>query len=124
MTTIEKSIDTQNTTGQAGAAVLTPIGDKILVEPIENDQKVTDSGIYIPDTSKDKPQVGIVKAVGAGRILESGKLMPLTVKPGDKVVFRQFAGTEISLSKKDGTFLLMTERDVYCVVTKKETANA
>lgn len=95
-----------------------PIGDKILVTPLVKEQKITETGIVLPETTNNAPQIGTVVAVGNGRILENGKLMPLTVKAGDKVLFRKFAGTEIELDGHDEKLLLMTERDVYGIIKK------
>ena len=97
-----------------------PIGDKILVEPITKEQKMTDTGIVLPETSNNYPQLGKVVAVGNGRILENGTIMPLTVKAGDKVFFRKFAGTVIELDGHDEDLLLMTERDVYGIIKKED----
>lgn len=97
-----------------------PIGDKIIVTPITKEQTVTNTGIVLPESVNEHPQVGTVVAAGNGRILETGKLMPLTVKEGDRILFRKFAGTEIELEGHDETLLLMTERDVYGVIRKEE----
>lgn len=99
-----------------------PIGDKILVTPITKETKMTDTGIVLPETTNNAPQIGKVVAVGEGRILESGMTMPLTVMEGDKVLFRKFAGTEIEVDGYDDTLLLMTERDVYAVLKEEEHA--
>lgn len=93
-----------------------PIGDKLLVQPEKGNKKQTASGIYIPETASDKPQIGIVLAAGQGRILENGTVMPLFVSRGDKILFRKFAGTEIKLDDGDETYLLITERDVLGII--------
>ena len=97
-----------------------PIGDKIIVTPISKEQKMTETGIVLPETTNNHPQIGTVVAAGEGRILENGKSMPLAVKAGDKVLFRKLAGTEIDLDGHDETLLLMTERDVYGVIKKED----
>lgn len=97
-----------------------PIGDKILVAPITKERKITDTGIVLPETTNNAPQVGRAIAVGEGRILESGMTMPLTVKEGDKVLYRKFAGTELEVDGYDEKLLLMTERDVYAVISEVE----
>lgn len=97
-----------------------PIGDKILVQPKNNNAKQTPSGIYIPETSIDKPQIGTILETGEGRILENGTVMPLFVKKGDKILFRKFAGTELKLDKDDDMLLLITERDILGVIQKSE----
>lgn len=96
-----------------------PIGDKILVKPETKDSKQTASGIYIPETSSDKPQIGTILATGEGRILESGKIMPLFVKTGDKILFRKFAGTELKIDDKENPILLITERDILGIIQKE-----
>ena len=77
---------------------------------------MTDTGIVLPETTNNAPQIGKVVAVGEGRILESSITMPLTVMEGDKVLYRKFAGTEIDVDGYDDTLLLMTERDVYAII--------
>lgn len=100
--------------------IIKPIGDKLLIKPEQKDKKITESGIYIPETSSDKPQIGTVIETGAGRILENGTVMPLFVRKDDKVLFRQFAGTEIKIDKNEDTLLLITERDVLGIISKSE----
>lgn len=81
---------------------------------------MTDTGIVLPETTNNAPQIGKVIAVGEGRALESGMTMPLTVKEGDKVLYRKFAGTELEVDGYDEKLLLMTERDVYAVISEVE----
>ena len=84
-----------------------PLADRVLIEPVPAEQK-TASGIFIPDTAKEKPLKGTVIAIGDGK-----KDEPMTVKVGDTVLFGQYSGTEI---KMDGqTFLIMKEADIYCI---------
>mgnify|MGYP001574631022 FL=1 len=90
-----------------------PLHDRIIVERLEEETK-TASGIIIPDSAKEKPQQGIVKAVGKGKVTEEGKVMPLDVKVGDKVLFGKYAGTDIKLDGKE--YLMMREDDVLGVV--------
>jgi chaperonin GroES len=85
-----------------------PLADRVLVEPIAAEQK-TASGIFIPDTAKEKPLQGKIIAAGAGKVDE-----PLTVKVGDSVLFGQYSGTEIKLDGK--TFLIMREADIYGIL--------
>lgn len=87
---------------------LKPIGDRIVVEAAPAEEK-TASGIYIPDTAKEKPQQGTVVAVGAGK-----KDEPMTVKVGDAVLYGKFAGTEVSHEGKE--YLIMRESDIYAVI--------
>ena len=100
--------------------IIKPIGDKVLVQPEKKENKQTASGIFIPDTAVDKPQIGIVLSTGDGRILENGTVMPLAVKKGDKVLFRKFAGTEIKIDKDEDYLLLITERDVLGIIESAE----
>ena len=76
-----------------------PLGDKILVEILEAEEK-TKGGIILPDTAKEEKSEGKVIAVGAGKVLESGKVQPLEVKKGDKVIFGKYSGDEIVIDGK------------------------
>ncbi|MFN3454696.1 MAG: co-chaperone GroES [Pseudobdellovibrio sp.] len=90
-----------------------PLHDRILVRRTAEEEK-TAGGLFIPDSAKEKPQRGEIVAAGKGRITEDGKVLPLEVKVGDKVLFSKYAGTEI---KFDGTeFLMMREEDVLGIV--------
>ena len=91
-----------------------PLGDKILVKRDEAQTK-TDSGIYLPETGKEKPKTGIVEAVGDGALnTETGARIPLTVRKGDRVIFSSYAGTEVKLN--DTELLIMSEDDVLAVI--------
>jgi len=90
-----------------------PLHDRIVVKRIEKDEK-TASGIIIPDTAKEKPQEGKVVAVGAGRIGEDGKVRPLDVHKGDRILFGKYSGTEIQLEGEE--HLIMREEDVLAVL--------
>ncbi|MCH7396364.1 co-chaperone GroES [Belliella marina] len=85
-----------------------PLADRVLVEPAAAEEK-TASGLYIPDTAKEKPQKGTVVAVGSGK-----KDEPLTVKVGDTVLYGKYAGTEIPVDGKD--FLIMREADIFAIL--------
>ena len=90
-----------------------PLHDRLLVHRIEEDEK-TKGGIIIPDTAKEKPMQGKVIAAGPGKVNEDGKVTPLDVKKGDKVLFSKYAGTEIQL---DGVeHLIVCEDDVLAVL--------
>jgi chaperonin GroES len=90
-----------------------PLHDRVLVERIEQETK-TAGGIIIPDTAKEKPMQGKVKAVGSGNRDETGKLVPLDVKAGDSVLFGKYSGTEVKI---DGTeYLIMRESDILGVM--------
>ena len=90
-----------------------PLHDRIIVERLE-EETMTASGIIIPDSAKEKPQEGTVIAVGKGKVTEDGKVLPLDVKVGDKVLFGKYSGTEVKLDGKE--FLMMREDDVLGVV--------
>jgi chaperonin GroES len=90
-----------------------PLHDRIIVERLEEETK-TAAGIIIPDSAKEKPQQGNVIAVGKGKTTEDGKLLPLDVKVGDKVLFGKYAGTDIKIDGKE--YLMMREDDVLGVV--------
>lgn len=86
-----------------------PLHDRILVRRMAEEEK-TAGGLFIPDTAKEKPQKGEIVAAGKGRITEDGKVLPLEVKIGDKVLFSKYAGTELKLNGEE--FLMMREEDV------------
>jgi chaperonin GroES len=91
------------------ATKLTPLHDRILVRRVE-EAETTRGGIIIPDSAKDKPQEGEVVAVGKGKVNEEGKVRPLDVKEGDRILFGKYSGTEITI---DGDlFLIMREEEV------------
>jgi chaperonin GroES len=94
---------------------LTPLGDRVIVKPNEEDEQRTASGLVIPDTAKEKPQLGTVLAVGPGDWNEDGdERIPLDVNEGDTVVYSKYAGTEL---KYDGVeYLILSSRDLLAVV--------
>jgi chaperonin GroES len=92
---------------------LRPLGDRVVIKPVEREER-TKSGIVIPDTAKEKPQEGIVEAVGTGRILDSGTTVPMELKIGDKVLYAKYAGNEFKLD--DVEYLIVSEKDVLAVV--------
>jgi len=97
---------------------LQPLEDRIVVRPSEAEEK-TASGLVIPDTAKEKPQQGEVLAVGPGRRSEqTGELIPVDVKTGDKVVYSKYGGTEITVEGED--LLILTSRDVLAKVKAKK----
>ncbi len=91
------------------ARVLTPLGDRVVVQAIEQEAQ-TRSGLVIPDSAKERPQEGKVVAVGEGRTTDDGTRIPLDVKAGDTVVYSKFAGTEFSDEGED--YLILSERDI------------
>ena len=90
-----------------------PLHDRVIVRRLEEERK-TAGGIVIPDTAKEKPVQGEVIAVGTGKILEDGKIRPLDVKAGDKVLFGKYSGTEVKIG--DEELLVMREEDIMGVV--------
>jgi chaperonin GroES len=84
-----------------------PVGDRVLIRFVEAEEKI--GGIIIPDTVKEKPQQGIVEAVGDGKLGDDGKRQSMDVKPGDKVLFGRWAGTEVRLGDKEYMVLHQTE---------------
>ncbi|HLP83872.1 MAG TPA: co-chaperone GroES [Phycisphaerales bacterium] len=102
------------TATKSSKTTVRPLGDKILVKRDEAASK-TESGIFLPETSKDKPKTGIIEAVGTGNLnTDTGERIPLTLKKGDRIIFTSYSGTEIKL---DGTeYLMMSEDDVLAVI--------
>jgi len=92
---------------------LRPLGDRVVVKPVEREER-TKSGIVLPDTAKEKPQEGIVEAVGTGRILDNGQKVPMELKIGDKVLYAKYAGNEFKLD--DIEYLIISEKDVLAIV--------
>ena len=90
-----------------------PLQDRLVIKRIEEEEK-TKGGIIIPDSAKEKPQEGRVVAVGDGKTLESGQKAPLTVKPGDKILFGKYSGTEIKIDGEE--HLILREDDVLAIV--------
>ena len=90
-----------------------PLQDRILVKRLTEEEK-TKGGIIIPDSAKEKPQQGEVMSIGNGKILESGKIQPLDVKIGDKILFSKYSGSEVKI--EDEEFIIMREEDVLGVV--------
>ena len=90
-----------------------PLGDRVLVKRVEEEQK-TKGGIIIPDTAKEKPQEGEIIAVGPGARDENGKVQPLDVKTGDRVLFGKWSGTEVKLDGED--LLIMKESDIMGII--------
>src|SRR5437660_11418172 len=92
---------------------LRPLGDRVGVKPVEREER-TKSGIVLPDTAKEKPQEGLVEAVGTGRILDNGTKIPMELKVGDKILYAKYAGNEFKLD--DIEYLVISEKDVLAIV--------
>jgi chaperonin GroES len=98
-----------------------PLHDRVLVRRIESDEK-TAGGIIIPDTAKEKPQEGLVVAVGSGNRDETGKLVPLDVSEGDRILFGKWSGTEVKLNGED--LLIMKESDILGIIGVTKSTSA
>lgn len=93
-----------------------PLGDRLVVKPVEREE-MTKSGIVLPDTAKEKPQEGIVEAIGSGRYNEqSGNRVPLDVKIGDRVLYAKYAGTEVKVEEVE--YIILSEKDILAILNK------
>lgn len=90
-----------------------PLHDRVVVKAKEAEEK-TKSGLYLPDTAKEKPIEGTIVAVGTGKTGEDGKLIPLTVKVGDRVLYGKYSGTEVTIDGDE--YLMMRESDVFAII--------
>ncbi len=91
---------------------LKPLGDRVVVKQEPSEEK-TQSGIVLPDTAKEKPQMGTVIAVGLGRVFDNGQRVPVEVKVGDKVIYAKYGGTEVKLDNEE--YIILQERDILAV---------
>lgn len=92
---------------------LRPLGDKVVVQ-LKEEEEMTSSGIYLPDSAKKKPQTGTIIAVGNGRVLDNGKRNDLTVKKGDTVLFSKYGGNEVTIDGEEYTIL--DEDQIYAIL--------
>ena len=90
-----------------------PLGDRVLVKPLDK-EKQERGGLIIPDTAKEKPNVGVVVAAGPGKVTDDGKTVPLQVKAGQKVLYGKYSGTEIKENGKE--YLIVRESDILAIV--------
>ena len=95
------------------ASKIRPVGDRVVVKPAQKEE-VTKSGLVIPDTAKEKPQEGVVVAVGSGKITEKGDRTPLEVHEGDRVLYAKYGGTEFKLEGED--LLVLRESDILAIL--------
>jgi chaperonin GroES len=95
------------------ARKLRPLADRLVVEPIEQEE-VTASGIYVPETAKERPQEGVVVAVGPGRKDDDGDRIPMDVVEGDRVLYAKYGGTEVKL--EDKKYLILKESDILAIL--------
>ena len=92
---------------------LRPLGDRVLVKAVEKKDEIR-SGIIIPDTAKEKPQEGEIVAAGKGKINEDGKLVPMDVKAGDRILYGKYSGTEVKLEGQE--YLIMHQDDILGII--------
>ena len=88
---------------------LQPLGDRVLVKPVEQGESKR-GGIIIPESAKEKPQEGRIVACGKGKTTDEGKLLPMDVKPGDKILYAKYTGNEIKIDERD--YLIMSQGDI------------
>ena len=99
----------------ASKTELKPLGDRVVVESIEQ-APTSAGGVILPDTAKEKPQEGVIIAVGPGRRTDKGDVIPMELKVGDKVIYSKYSGSEIKI---DGTeYLIVSEKDVLAIVKR------
>ena len=92
---------------------LQPLADRVIIKPQEAEE-VTKSGLYLPDTAREKPIEGLVVAAGPGKVTEDGKSVPMSVKVNDKVLYGKYSGTEVTI---EGTqYLIMRESDIFAII--------
>jgi chaperonin GroES len=90
-----------------------PLGERVVIKVLESEEK-TKSGIVLPDTAKEKPQMGKVLAVGSGKLLDNGQRVAPDVKEGDKVLFAKYAGTEVKIDGEE--YMVLKESDILAIV--------
>jgi chaperonin GroES len=100
-------------TAKATVTKLRPLGDRVVIEPTPREE-MTKSGIVLPDTVKEKPQEGKVLSVGPGKVLDDGSREAIDVKPGDKVLYAKYAGTEFKVDGEE--LLIVSQKDILAVV--------
>lgn len=96
--------------------MLKPLGDRIIAKALSA-ENVTPGGIVLPDTAQEKPLEGEVIAVGPGTQLDSGKLRPMDVKPGDRIIYGKYAGTEVTVGADE--YIILRQEDVLAIIEKK-----
>ena len=90
-----------------------PLADRVVIEPLEAEEKTT-GGLYVPDTAKEKPQMGKVVAVGAGKVSDSGEIVKPEVKVGNKVLYAKYSGTDVTFEGNE--YLIVRESDILAIV--------
>lgn len=104
---------TEKTNQEVDTRMIKPLADKVVVEPLEGEDK-SPGGIILPDTAKKKPQEGIVIAVGPGKVLDNGSRAEMAVKNGDKVIFAKYGGTEVTVGGKE--YVILDQDSIYAIV--------
>jgi chaperonin GroES len=94
---------------------LKPLGDRVIVKPMEAEEK-TKGGIILPDTAKEKPIEGTIVAAGPGKVSDDGKAIKMEVKVGDKVLYGKYSGTEVNVEGEE--YLIMRESDIFAIIEK------
>ncbi len=94
-------------------ASLKPLGDRVVIKPTPKEE-VTKTGIFLPDTAKEKPQEGTIIAIGGGKLDDKGVRQPLEVKEGQKVLYAKYAGTEFKIEGDD--YLILSEKDILAII--------
>jgi len=94
--------------------MMNPLGDRVLIKPVEKTEEISRGGLIIPDSAKEKPQEGEIVAAGKGRLGDDGRLIPMDVKVGDKVLYGKYSGTEIKIDGK--TLLIMHQDDILGII--------
>ena len=92
--------------------MIKPLGDKVVVEPLEMEEK-SPGGIILPDTAKEKPQEAMVVAIGPGKVLDDGSRGEMAVKEGDRVIYSKYGGTEITIDGKD--YVILDQDSIYAI---------
>ena len=92
-----------------------PLGDRVLAKAVERAEQ-TKSGLFLPDTAQEKPQEALVVAVGNGKLLDNGTRIPIDLKPGDKILYSKYAGTEIKQFEEE--YLILRESDILAVISE------
>lgn len=98
---------------QSNQQKITPLFDNVLVKPLEAEKK-TASGIVLPDTAKEKPQVGLIMAVGTGARDTDGKIIPMSVKVGQKVMYKKWGGNEVKVDQEE--WMIIEQKDILAIV--------
>lgn len=90
-----------------------PLSDYVLIQPLEPEEK-TATGIYLPESAKEKPQIGLVKAVGPGAVSDDGKTLPMLIRAGQKVLYKKWGGNEVKVNREE--WLLVEQKDILAIM--------